>query len=189
MTHKLLSLALAVAVAVLAVLLWMAKSKTPRVDETFIRTQIERVAKAVTAEENLDFVYTYEATWVGSTKKAMIQATARVFAGFDVQKRLKITLDTRGRRLAIEFGEPEIIGVDFLKQHYYNETPGFWNAFGEKDRDAIAEGMREKALEAAKSGKLRTVAKESMKDFLELLMRGYGYETIVSFAEAAAPKG
>lgn len=173
----------AAAVGVLATLLWLRQPIQRDVSQDFVITEIKRVAKTFSAEQVVAFNYKHKRMDLISTTMVSIFGKARVFAGFDLEKHLTVTVDHPHKRVAIELGEPEVIGVDVFEQTYQYEKDWPWNRFTPEDRDAIARGVRQGVVEDVHKGRLLEEARGSMKDFLTTLLRGYGYEVNVEFRE------
>lgn len=177
------------AVGALAVLLWLKQPVQREISSDFAITEIKRVAKAFTAEQVVAFNYKHKRADLVSTAQVSIFGKARAFAGFDMLKRLRVTVDQGKRRVSVALAQPEILGVDVVDQTYQYEKDWPWNRFSEEDRDAIARGLRQGVLKEAAAGPLLSEARESMKSFLAAVFRAHGYEVNVEFGgpEPAPP--
>ena len=171
----------------LAMLLWLNQTPRREINQEFAAAEIRRVAKTFAAEETIVFNYKHKRSDLVSTAQVSILGKARVFAGFDLSRHLRVVVDQRKKRVRVELGQPEIIGVDVFDQTYQYEKDWLWNRFSEEDRDAIARGMRQCILKEAQAGPLLSEACASMKDFLTAMMRGHGYAADVEFASPEKP--
>lgn len=171
----------AAAVGVLATVLWMNQTTRREISHDFAAAEIKRVAKAFSAEQVVVFNYKHKRSDLISTAQVSILGKARVFAGFDLSKHLRVVVDQKKRRVMVELGQPEIVGVDVFDQSYQYEKDWLWNRFSEEDRDAIARGMRQSVLQQAAASSLLREARDSMRDFLTAMMRGHGYVADVQF--------
>lgn len=177
----------AAAAGALAMLLWLNQTPHREISQDFAAAEIQRVAKAFTAEETIVFNYRHKRSDLISTAQVSILGKARVFAGFDLSKHLRVVVDQRKRRVMVELGPPEIIGVDVFDQTYQYEKDWLWNRFSEEDRDAIARGMRQCILKEAQASPLLREACTSMKDFVTAMMGGHGYAADVEFVGPVKP--
>ncbi len=179
----------AAAVGALGTLLWLKQPVQREISNDFAITEIKRVAKAFAAEQVVAFNYKHTRSDVVSTARVSIFGKARAFAGFDLAKRLRVTVDQGKRRVSVELAQPEILGVDVFDQTYQYEKDWPWNRFSEEDRDAIARGLRRGVLQEAAAGPLFYEARESMKGFLNAMFAVYGYAVNVEFGgpEPAPP--
>ena len=173
----------AVAAGALGVLLWLNQTTHREISQDFAAAEIKRVAKAFSAEQVIVFNYKHKRSDLISTAQVSILGKARVFAGFDLSRHLRVVVDQRKRRMTVELGQPEIAGVDVFDQSYQYEKDWLWNRFSEEDRDAIARGLRQSVLNQAAAGSLLREARDSMRDFLTALLRGHGYAVDVEFAD------
>lgn len=171
----------AAAVGVLATLLWLNQTTRREISNDFAAAEIKRVAKAFSAEQVIVFNYRHKRSDLISTAQVSILGKARVFAGFDLSKHLRVVVDQKKRRVTVELGQPEIVGVDVFDQTYQYEKDWLWNRFSEEDRDAIARGMRQSVLQQAAASSLLREARDSMRDFLTAMLGGHGYAADVQF--------
>lgn len=178
----------AAAVGVLATLLWMSQTTRREISNDFAAAEIKRVAKAFSAEQTIVFNYKHKRADLISTAQVSILGKARVFAGFDLSKHLRVIVDQKKRCVTVELGQPEIAGVDVFEQSYQYEKDWPWNRFSEEDRDAIARGMRQSVLQQAAASSLLREARDSMRDFLAAMMRGHGYAADVQFVGTEPPQ-
>ena len=173
----------AAAAGALAMFLWLKQTPQREINQDFVAAEIKRVAKTFSAEQVIVFNYKHKRTDLISTAQVAIFGKARVFAGFDLSKHLRVVVDPRKRQMLVELGQPEIMGVDVFDQTYQYEKDWLWNRFSEEDRDAIARGLRQSVLKQAQSGTLLREARESMREFLTVMLRGHGYAVEARFVD------
>jgi Protein of unknown function (DUF4230) len=177
----------AVAAGALGMLLWLNQAPRREISQDFAAAEIRRVAKTFSAEQVIVFNYRHKRSDLISTAQVSILGKARVFAGFDLSKHLGVVVDQRRRKVTVELGAPEIVGVDVFDQAYQYEKDWLWNRFSEEDRDAIARGMRQCILNEAQKSPLLREACGSMKEFLTAMMGGHGYAVDVVFTGLQQP--
>ncbi len=177
----------AAAAGALAMFIWLNQTPRREISQDFAAAEIRRVAKTFTAEQTLVFNYRHKRSDLISTAQVSILGKARVFAGFDLSKHLRVVVDQRKRRVTVELGSPEIIGVDVFDQTYQYEKDWLWNRFSEEDRDAIARGMRQCIMKEALASPLLHEACAGMKDFMAAMMGGHGYAADVEFVSPEKP--
>ena len=155
------------------------------ITESVVVERLETVAKLITTEAMVRDVVTYENTWLGSTKRALVIVTGKTLVGFDLQVRPKIHIRQSERRIALVFPHARLLGVDIVELRTYDETRGLWNPFHPADRDTIFMLARRQLALAAQDLAVVQHAEEGARKLLVGLFAPEGYSVDVAFEPAS----
>ena len=149
-------------------------SRAPVVTHEIVIERLREVAKLVASELTLRDVITYEQSRLGSTKRTLLVATARVSAGINLT-RAQVNVDQAKKVIAVTLPPAEIISVDVTNVTTYDERAGLWNPFTSDDRDEIRRRIRAQLVTTAEqSGILAHADQAAAKALTDLLTRdGY----------------
>jgi hypothetical protein len=149
-------------------------SRAPVVTHEIVIERLREVAKLVASELTLRDVITYEQSRLGSTKRTLLVATARVSAGINLSRAL-VNVDQAKKVIAVTLPPAEIISVDVTNVTTYDERAGLWNPFTPDDRDEIRRRIRAQLVTTAEqSGILAHADQAAAKALTDLLTRdGY----------------
>jgi hypothetical protein len=148
--------------------------------------RLKSVARLVTSETTVRDVVTYENRRLGSTKRSLVVATAKVTAGVDLDPPPDVKIDSARRHVDIVLPPARVLGIEVTELRTYDERSGLWNPFRPADRDAIFREAREQLGESADELGLAQHAQESARTLIEALIRAEGYTATVSFAPGVA---
>ncbi len=147
-----------------------------------VAERLRSVARLVTSETTVRDVVTYENRRLGSTKRSLVVATARVTAGIDLDPRPEVRIDSARRHVEILFPPARVLGIEVTELRTYDERSGLWNPFRPADRDAIFREAREQLGRSADELGLAEHAQASARGLLEALFSAEGYTASVTFA-------
>lgn len=103
------------------------------IDQSVVVERLESVAKLVTTEAMIRDVVTYQQTWLGSTKRALVIVTGKALVGVDLRVRPRITVHERDKHIDLVFPHATLLGVDITDLKTYDERRGLWNPFHPSD--------------------------------------------------------
>jgi uncharacterized protein DUF4230 len=129
-------------------------------------------------------VVIYENRRLGSTKRSLVVATARVTAGIDLDPPPEVRIDSVRKRVEIVLAPARVLGIEVTELETYDEQSGLWNPFRPADRDAIFREARRQLGRSAEELGLAKHAEESARALVEALIKAEGYTAAVSFAPA-----
>ena len=152
------------------------------ISHTLVVERLKSVARLVTSETTVRDVVTYENRRLGSTKRSLVVATARVTAGVDLDPLPEVTIDSARRHVDIILPRGRVLGVEVTELRTYDERSGLWNPFRPSDRDAIFREAREQLSRSADELGLAAHAEQSARTLIEALIKAEGYTATVSFA-------
>jgi hypothetical protein len=155
------------------------------IDQSVVVERLETVAKLITTEAMVRDVVTYENTWLGSTKRALVIVTGKTLVGFDLRVRPKIDIRQSDRHIALVFPHARLLGVDIVELRTYDESRGLWNPFHPADRDTIFMLARRQLALAAQDLAVVQHAEEGARKLLIGLFAPEGYSVEVAFEPAA----
>jgi hypothetical protein len=148
--------------------------------------RLRSVAQLVTSETTVRDVVTYENRRLGSTKRSLVVATARVTAGVDLDPPPEVRIDSARRHVEIVLPHARVLGIEVIELRTWDERSGLWNPFRPADRDAIFREAREQLGRSADQLGLAAHAQESARTLLEALIKAEGYTATVTFAPGVA---
>ena len=146
--------------------------------------RLKSVAQLVTSETTVRDVVIYENRRLGSTKRSLVVATARVTAGIDLDPPPEVRIDSVRKRVEIVLAPARVLGIEVTELETYDEQSGLWNPFRPADRDAIFREARRQLGRSAEELGLAKHAEESARALVEALIKAEGYTAAVSFAPA-----
>lgn len=155
------------------------------IDESVVVERLETVAKLITTEAMVRDVVTYENTWLGSTKRALVIVTGKTLVGFDLRVRPKIHIQQSDRHIALVFPHARLLGVDIVELRTYDESRGLWNPFHPADRDTIFMLARRQLGLAAQDLAVVQHAEDGARKLLVGLFAPEGYAVDVTFEPVA----
>ncbi|HET8624562.1 MAG TPA: DUF4230 domain-containing protein [Gemmatimonadales bacterium] len=188
-------IAMIVAVAIVS---WMAGSrcasgrslapggKRGGLTHSLVVERLRSVAQLVTSETTVRDVVTYQDTRLGSTKRSLVVATARVTAGIDLDPPPEIRIDSTRRHVEVILPPARVLGIEVVELETYDEQRGLWNPFRPADRDAIFREARSQLGRSAEELGLAAHAQSSARALLGALIRAEGYSATISFAPGVA---
>ena len=155
------------------------------VDQAVVVERLESVAKLITTEALVRDIVSYENTWLGSTKRALVVVTGKALVGFDLSVRPKVDVRQRDRHIALVMPHARLLGVDVLELKTYDERRGLWNPFHPADRDTIFLLARHQLATAARDLSVVQHAEEGARKLVSGLFAPEGYSVDVSFESPA----
>lgn len=156
-----------------------ARKGETTITNAVVAGKVRTVAQLVTSETTVRDVVTYENTRMGSTKRALIVASARVLAGIDLDLGTEVNVDHLQRRIRIVIPAASVLGVEITEMRTYDEQSGLWNRFRPADRDTIFAIARQQLTRTAEETGSLAHANASARRLLEELVSSEGYTTEV----------
>jgi hypothetical protein len=132
------------------------------VNETAVFDQSKTVLELVVVARDTDITRDAAQTWFGSTKIIRIHATYRVKAGFDLSKKLEVSL--AGQEVNIRVPKATILSVEPLTLTVDELKNGLWNYIQPQDIDRELKKMPE--LARAKAASLPDEAEQTFERLL-----------------------
>src|SRR6476619_511501 len=166
---------------------FLGNTDTTTVTHDVVIQQMRAVAKLVSTEATVRDVVVYENTWYGSTKRSLVVITGKLLAGIDLANNPDVSIDDRNKKISITIPSAQLIGVEIIDMHTYDESGGLWNPFRPEDRDAIQRQAKSQLVAAGNTLALLRHANESAVLLLKTLLARDGYTVDVSIRGAPPP--
>ena len=132
------------------------------VNETAVFDQTKTALELVVVDRETNITRDTATTWFGSTKTIRIHATYRVKAGFDLSKKLEVTV--AGQDVDIKVPKATILSVEPLSISVDELNNGLWNKIQPEDVDRELKKMPE--LARAKAVSLPAEAEQTFERLL-----------------------
>ena len=162
----------------------MPGARHTTISQSVVIERLESVAKLVTTEAMVRDVITYEQTWLGSTKRALVIATGKALVGVDLHVPPKVTISEREKHITLVFPHTKLLGVDITSLKTYDESRGLWNVFHPADRDTIFQLARTQLAASAQDLAVLDHAEKSARMLMQGLFAADGWTVDVQFAGA-----
>ncbi len=163
------------------------------VSHDLVVQQVRSVAQLVTSETRVRDVVTYQSTWMGSTKRALIVASGRILAGPDLDSTsgADVQVDDVARRITVTLPPARVLSIEVTDVKTYDERGGLWNPFRPEDRDEINRRVRNQLARAAlEMGVVEHANRSAVLLLQRLLAReGYTVDVRVRSGLTTAPAG
>ncbi len=156
-----------------------------KVNNTIVLNQQTSVFELSVLRQNYSHQYTWEHSWLGSTKRILISGTFEASVGFDLHKKFSITL--RDGKAYVALAEPRVLSVESLGDISYRDEQGIWNWVRVDDRTKATNAFIRDARRYADQAPFVFRAKEEMETRLKPLLEPYADEIIVTFEDATVP--
>jgi hypothetical protein len=132
------------------------------VNETAVFDQTKTALELVVVDRDTDVTRDSAETWLGSTKTIRIHATYRLKAGFDLSKKLEVTVV--GQDVNIKVPKATILSVEPLSLSVDELNNGLWNKIQPQDVERELKKMPE--LARAKAAGLPDEAEQTFQRLL-----------------------
>lgn len=151
-----------------------------RVDNTIVLNQQTSIFELSVLQQNFEHRYTWENSWLGSTKKVFITGTFDAKIGFDLHRRF--TVDLRGDKAIVTLPPPHTLSVESQGDITYRDEQGIWNWVSVSDRTRATNAFIKDARRYANRGHFIDEAKDEMEKRLRALLQPYAAEVEIRYA-------
>ncbi len=134
--------------------------------ETVIE-QDNEAAKLITLERPITETYTWEHTWLRSTKRISVRGDFTLRAGLDLSKPFVIRVDPETGEITSDLPAAEILSVDLTNLRITRDEDGWLNQLTAADREAAIRHLRDRAILQAHDSDLLTEARASAERRLQ----------------------
>ncbi len=152
--------------------------------ETLIHQDAE-AAKLITLERPITETYTWEHTWLRSTKRISVRGDFTLRAGLDLTKPFVIRIDPETGEITSDLPPAEILSVDLTNLRITRDEDGWINQLTAEDREAAIRHLRNRAILHARDSDLLTDARESAQRRLQAILATH--DPTVTFDAAPTP--
>lgn len=132
--------------------------------------------------QNFEHRYTWENSWLRSTKKIFISGTFNAKVGFDLQEKFSITL--RDNKAFVSLPAPQTLSVESQGDIQYQDENGIWNWVDAEDRTRATNAFISDARQYANRATFVSDAKKVMEERLKVLLKPYSEEVVINYQPA-----
>jgi hypothetical protein len=134
--------------------------------------------------QNFEHRYTWENSWLRSTKKIFISGSFNAKVGFDLHEKFSITL--QDNKAFVSLPAPQTLSVESQSDIQYRDENGIWNWVDIEDRTRATNAFISDARRYANRASFVNDAKKEMEERLTVLLKPYTKEVVVNYQPAAA---
>lgn len=156
-----------------------------KVNNTIVLNQQTPILEIAVLNQNFEHRYVWINSWLGSTKKIYITGAFNAKAGYDLGKKISITL--RGETASVLLPEPSILSVESLGDIEYRDEQGIWNWVDLDDRTKATNAFITDARKYANQAAFIQDAKKDMEQRLHDLLRPYAEKVEIRYSESLRP--
>jgi hypothetical protein len=129
------------------------------------------IAELSTIEKTFEHTYTYESTWLGSTKRIKITGTFVAKAGYDLTK--PFAIDVSADRMTIRATLPpaQLNSIEQTKITAMDDEDGWWNRISAEERAAAANSLLRDAKQSIQTTRLLEEADAALLNQIEKAVR------------------
>lgn len=150
-----------------------------KVNNTIVLNQQTAAFELAVLQQGFEHRYTWENSWLGSTKKIFISGTFKAKVGFDLRKKFSITL--RNDDAYVILPQPNTLSVESVGDITYRDEHGIWNWVDVEDRTRATNAFIRDARRYAAQADFVEDAKEEMEKKLRVLLDPYAENVIINY--------
>ena len=150
------------------------------VNNTVVLNQQTPVLEMAVLAQNFEHRYSWNNTWLNSTKQIFISGTFEAKAGFDLNQKFSIVL--KDDRAIIMLPEPKILSVESQGDITYRDESGVWNWINVDDRSRATNAFLQDARNYATQAGFVNDAKVQIEKRLRLLLQPYAKEVVIEYS-------
>lgn len=152
------------------------------VNNTIVLNHQTPVLELAVLSQNFEHRYTWENTWMGSTKQIAISGTFEAKAGFDLHQKFSITL--KDDKAFVLLPEPKILSVESQGDITYRDEQGIWNWIDPDDRTAATNAFINDARKYSEQAAFVQDAKLKMEERLNALLQPHVKGVVIQYRES-----
>lgn len=131
------------------------------------------LTEIVTVEKHFENTYTYEATWLGSTKHFEIKGDFVAKAGFRVDDSFGLNISPDGKTVTWHHSAAKLISCEMTKLHVLRDENGWWMKLTPQEREAAQNHLIQQARSSAEQSDIITAATHRIVERLAPLQQKY----------------
>lgn len=157
------------------------------VNNTIVLNQQTSVFELSVLSQNFQHHFTWEHSWLGSTKKIFIVGSFDARVGFDLHQ--KFAIDLKDDKAYVTLPQPQALSVESLGDIIYRDEHGVWNWVNMENRTRATNAFIRDARRYANQAAFLDDAKKEVEERLAELLKPYAREIDVRYAPAATLRG
>ena len=158
-----------------------------KVNNTVVLNQQTPTLELSVLSQNFEHRYTWENSWLRSTKKIFISGTFNAKVGFDLHEKFSITL--RDNKAFVSLPQPQTLSVESQGDIQYRDENGIWNWVDIEDRTRATNAFISDARRYANRASFVNDAKKVMEERLKVLLKSHSEEVVITYQPAAGRPG
>lgn len=119
-----------------------------RIDRQTVMQAETPVLELATVRREFAHDYEWEHQWLGSTKRLHLRGTFAAKAGFDLNEKFYLEVDSDDLGVSFAFPDPRVLGVELIA-YRAEEEEGFWNKLSAEEREQAVNELLASARNAA----------------------------------------
>lgn len=119
-----------------------------RIDRVTVLQAEKPVLDLATIRREFTHDYDWEHQWLGSTKRLHLRGTFAAKAGFDLNEKFYIGIDSENLQVDVSLPEPRVLGVEMIA-YRAEEEEGLWNKLSAEEREQAVNALLVSARAAA----------------------------------------
>ena len=149
------------------------------VNNTIVLNQQTSVLELSVLSQNFQHHFSWEHSWMGSTKKIFIVGSFDARVGFDLRR--KFAIDLKDDKAYVTLPQPEALSVESLGDIVYRDEHGVWNWVNMENRARATNAFIRDARRYANQAAFIQDAKKEMEERLAELLKPYAREIEVQY--------
>jgi hypothetical protein len=154
-----------------------------RVRNTIVLNQQTAILELATMSQNFQHRYTWNNTWIGSTKQIEITGTFNAKCGFDLQKKFSIHLE--GKRATVYLPDPVVLSVEPQGDMTFRDESGYWNWVNDDDRARATNAFITDARRYAEQSTFASDASKTAEEKVRMLLKPHVDEVVFVYMQEA----
>lgn len=150
-----------------------------KVNNTIVLNQQTPVFELSMLSQNFEHRYTWEHSWLGSTKRIFISGTFNAKVGFDLNQKFSITL--RNDKAFVVLPQPETLSVESLGDIEYRDEQGIWNWVNTDNRTLATNAFIADARRYANRAAFVQDAKHQMERRITSLLKSHAEQVVITY--------
>jgi hypothetical protein len=138
-------------------------------------TTIIEASKQITelsvVEKSFEHTYTWESTWLGSTKRLKLKGSFVAKAGYDLAKPFSIDISEDGQSILATMPPAKINSVEQAKVEILQDENGIWNKVSAQERQDVMNALAAEARKSLEQTSLLSDVDSALVTALEKVIR------------------
>jgi len=129
------------------------------------------IAELSTIQKTFEHTYTYQSTWLGSTKRIEMAGTFVAKAGYDMTKPFAIDVSPDGSTIRATLPPAQLNSVEQVTVKVLEDKDGFWNKVSAEERTAAMNALLRDAKKSIQTTSLLKEADAALMNQIEKAVR------------------
>lgn len=121
------------------------------------------IAELATASKTISVDTTFVSTWLHSTKTISVRGVFVAKAGFDLNQRFRINVETNPKMVTVTLPDPRILSVEMTADEITDQKGGLMNWLQPEDHETALRQLTEEAKLEIEKSSIKDAAKAEME--------------------------